>query len=489
MSSYLACDLGAESGRVMVGTLTGGRLVLEELHRFANVPLKEGESRHWNIRALWEGVLAGLKIAAGRGLAIRSVSCDSWGLDCVLLDAAGELMEPAFHYRDPRTAEGVKRVFAELPWTEVFAETGIQFMPINALYHLAMETPERLAAARTIITLGDAFNYFLCGVARSEVSLASTTQLYNPVSRQWSARVLGAIGLTPDRFPEIVESGTRLAALKPEVVAATGLAAIDVVACCTHDTGSAVAAVPAAGADWAYLSSGTWSLMGVELGEPLINDECRELNFTNEIGHGGTVRLLKNIIGLWLVQECRRVWEVSGEAHDYADLAELAAQAEPFRSLIDPDDPRFLAPDDMPQSIADYCRETGQPEPRTPGEFVRCCLESLALLYRRTLRRIESLTGRTINTLHVVGGGSRNELLNQFTADACGLKVVAGPVEATALGNILVQASAAGELADLASGRRMIRESFAVRSYEAGETAAWQAAASRFAKLLDGRSA
>lgn len=489
MASYLACDLGAESGRVMLGTVAAGRLNLEELHRFPNVPLRDGESLHWNVPALWQGILAGLRLAGERGVVARSVSCDSWGLDCVLLDERGELMEPVFHYRDPRTAEGVRRVFAKLPWTEVFSETGIQFMPINALYHLAMETPERLAAARTIITLGDAFNYLLSGVARSEVSLASTTQLYNPVSRAWSAKVLAAVGLTPASFPEIVSPGTSLGPLKPEVKEATGLPETEVVTCCTHDTGSAVAAVPAVGANWAYLSSGTWSLMGVEIAEPLINDRCRELNFTNEIGHGGTVRLLKNIIGLWLVQECRRVWAAAGEVHDYAELTELAAAAEPFRSLIDPDDERFLAPADMPAAIADYCRETGQPEPRTPGEFARCCFESLALLYRRTLRRLAALTGMTIETLHIVGGGSRNELLNQFAADACEVKVVAGPVEATALGNVLVQAIAVGEVRDLATGRQLVAESFGVRTIPPGPPTAWRTAAERFAELVERRTA
>jgi rhamnulokinase len=398
------------------------------------------------------------------------------------------MIEPVFHYRDPRTAEGVKRVFEKLSWPEVFAETGIQFMPINALYHLATETPGRLARTASIVPLGDAFNHFLSGVARAEATLASTTQLYNPVSRDWSARVLAAVGLTPDRFPEIVEPGTRLGALRAGVREVTGLGEIDVVACCTHDTGSAVAAVPATGGDWAYLSSGTWSLMGVEMDAPLMGEACRELNFTNEVGFGGTVRLLKNIIGLWLVQECRRSWMALGETHDYDELSKLASEAEPFRSLINPDDARFLAPENMPAGIASFCRETGQPEPRTPGEFVRCCLESLALLYRLTLRRVTALSGRRVETLHIVGGGGRNVLLNQFAADACGVRVVAGPVEATALGNVLVQAIAAGEIADLAEGRRLVAESFAVQSFFPGDADKWDAAAARFGKLVGGES-
>lgn len=484
MSSYLACDLGAESGRVMLGVLDSGRLTLEEIHRFPNVPIKRGDAIHWNVPSLFNGVKNGLRKAAERDIEITSLSCDSWGLDCVLFDEKDELMEPVFHYRDPRTAEGVKRVFDRLPWEEVFAETGIQFMPINALYHLAMETPERLAAARQIVTIGDAFNYFLCGVSRSEISMASTTQLYNPTTNQWSARVLEAIHLTPDKFPQLVDSGTKLAPLKPEVAEETGLPRIDVVASCTHDTGSAVAAVPATGPNWAYLSSGTWSLMGIEIDKPLINDPCRELNFTNEIGYGNTVRLLKNIIGLWLVQECRRNWAAEGNEYDYAQITEMASAAEAFRSLINPDDERFLAPTSMVDSIRSYCRETAQPIPETPGQIVRCCLESLALLYRRTAGRIESLAHARIDRLHIVGGGSRNELLNQFAANAIDIEVITGPTEATALGNILIQAITAGEIDSLEAGRRIIADSFDVKSYRPSDTDAWTVAYERFIKLL-----
>lgn len=470
----------------MHGSLAAGRLQLEEIHRFANVPIKDGSSLYWNVPELLGGIREGLKKAAVRGENITSISCDSWGLDCVLFDEAGELMEPVFHYRDPRTAEGVKRVFATLPWEEVFAETGIQFIPINALYHLAMETPERLQKAKQIITIGDAFNYFLCGVARSEISMASTTQLYNPITKTWSAKVLAAINLTPDKFPELVEPGTKLAPLKPEHAETTGLGPVNVVASCTHDTGSAVAAVPADTTDnhWAYLSSGTWSLMGVEIDQPLITDQCRELNFTNEIGYGNTVRLLKNIIGLWLIQECKRNWAAVGNDLDYAELTRLAEEAEPFRSLINPDDERFMAPASMIEAISGYCAETAQPIPETEGEFVRCCLESLALFYRRTLRRVESLSGLEIERLHIVGGGSQNSLLNQFTANACGVTVIAGPTEATALGNILVQAIAAGEIESLAAGRKVIAESFEVESFAPAESAAWAAAYDRFLKLL-----
>ena len=484
MRHYLACDLGAESGRIMLGSLENGILTIEEIHRFPNVPSKNGSSMHWDVPALFTGVKEGLKKAAARKLPFASISCDSWGLDYFLLDDRGEIIPPTFHYRDERTERGVKAVLAKVPWETVFAETGIQFMVINSIYHLAAETPERLAKAGMILPLGDGFNYWLCGVAKSEVSLASTTQLYNPIKRVWSQRLTHALNLPRKLLPDIVASGTRLGSLKPDLARETGLPQIQVIATCSHDTGAAVAAVPAAGNDWAYLSSGTWSLMGVETGQPLITDQSRELNFTNEIGYGNTVRLLKNIIGLWLVQECRRVWAEKGRKFDYAELTQLAAAATPFKALINPADARFLNPPDMPAAINRFCRETGQTAPRTPGASIRCALESLALLYRRTLNQVEQLTGRKITRLHIVGGGGRNELLNQFTANACGIPVLAGPTEATALGNILIQAVTLGHLPSLSAARQVVRDSFGLKTFEPKDTEAWESAQKRFEMLL-----
>ncbi len=439
---------------------------------------------HWDVTALRAGITEGLRLAARRGLPIASVSVDSWGLDCVLFDAQGEVIAPVFHYRDPRTERGVKALFAKVPWERVFAETGIQFMPINHLYHLAAESPERLARAAQIVPIGDAFNYFLCGVARAEVSMASTTQLYNPRTRTWSAPLLDALGLTPDKFPPLVEPGTKLGRLRPEVAGETGLSAdVEVIATCTHDTGAAVAGVPASAPNWAYLSSGTWSLLGLELITPILTDRCRELNFTNEIGFGGTVRLLKNIVGLWLVQECRHAWARAGQEFDYGMLTRLASEAGPFRSLINPANPRFTQADAMPERIAGYCRETGQPVPETPGQFVRCALESLALQYRRVLRQAEELAGAKVERLHVVGGGSKNGLLNQLTADACGVPVLAGPAEATVIGNILVQAIALGDLPSLAAGRAVVAASFPPAQFTPCDEAVWDAAWERFVKL------
>ncbi len=480
---YLACDLGAESGRLMLGTLADGRLVMEEIHRFPNVPVRQEGSLCWDIARLWRELKDGLRKVAARGLPISSISTDSWGVDYLLVDASGEIMTPVFHYRDARTARGVAAVNAVVDPKTLFEETGIQFMPLNTIYQLAAESPERRASAHRMLMIADAVNFFLSGVARVEESNASTSQLYNPRTRDWSRTLIAAIGLPESLFPAVVSSGSKLGRLKLELAAETGLGEIEVLASCSHDTGAAVAAVPASGDGWAYLSSGTWSLMGVELPSPLITEACREFNFTNEIGFGGSIRLLKNISGLWLVQECRRNWAEAGQAFDYAELTRLAAGEEPFVSLIDPTDARFLAPTNMPAAIASFCRETRQAVPQTPGAIVRCALESLALLYRRTLEQIEALTGKRIELLHVVGGGSRNELLNQFTANALEIPVHAGPVEATAAGNILIQAIGLGHLPSLKAAREVVGRSMPVNVVAPQDRDIWQAAFRKFSAL------
>ncbi len=498
MASYhLACDLGAESGRVMLGRLADGKLTIEEIHRFSNTPLEHGGQMHWDIGALFDGVRTGLKKAAARTGSIASLSADSWGVDYVLLDAEGSILPPTFHYRDPRTAEGVRKVYEKVEWKTVFAETGIQFMPINTLFQLAAEEPERLAKARRLLNIGDAFNFLLSGVAKAERSLASTSQLYNPRLKTWSKLLIETLGLPPGLFPPLVPSGTRLGPLRSELANETGLpGSLEVIATCSHDTGCAVAAVPVseagparpggfpASGPWAYLSSGTWSLMGVELSNPIITDASRELNFTNEIGYGGTVRFLKNIIGLWIVQECRRSWARAGQEHDYESLTRMAANSSPFTCLINPADPRFMSPGDMPQKIAAFCRETDQAVPSDPGAVVRCILESLALFYRRTLQQIELLTGLKIARLHVVGGGSKNALLNRFIANALGIPVIAGPVEASAMGNLLIQAIALGRLPSLAAAREVVRNSISIEIIQPESAEPWQAAGARLERLV-----
>jgi rhamnulokinase len=481
---YLACDLGAESGRLMLGTLHDGRLALEELHRFPNTPIRSDGSLRWNIPALFQELKTGLKKAAQRALPFAGLSTDSWGVDYLLFAPDGSLLEPTFHYRDPRTQKGVEAALAKVPWPRIFAQTGIQFMPLNTLFQLAAESPARLQRAGVLLGVGDGFNYLLSGVDKAEESMASTTQLYNPVAKAWSRELLDGLGLPPRLFPPIVPSGTVLGPLRADLARETGLAALPVIASCSHDTGAAVAAVPATGTGWAYLSSGTWSLIGVETPQPIINELCRELNFTNEIGYGSSVRLLKNIVGLWIVQECRRAWAAAGQDHDYAALTQMAADAAPFAALINPADPRFVAPDGMPDRIAAFCRETGQAAPATPGAVIRCVLESLALLYRRTIEQVQQLTGAKIDRLHVGGGGSKNALLNQFTADALQMLVFAGPVEATAAGNVLVQAIALGHLPSLDAARSVVRNSSELRLFDPRGASAWDAAYKRFERFF-----
>jgi rhamnulokinase len=480
--NYLACDLGAESGRLMLGRIEDARIALEEVHRFPNVPLQGNSSLCWDIDALWNESRNGLLKAGALGIPIHSISTDSWGLDYVLLDANDRIIEPTFHYRDARTAHGVENLQSKIDWPTLFAETGIQFMPINTVYQLAAESPQRLKRARKLLMIGDAFNFLLSGVAASEESLASTSAIYNPRTRNWSPEVIAALGMQLGQFTSIVPSGTRLGPLKPDLAAA-GLTDVQVFATCSHDTGAAVAAVPARAKSWAYISSGTWSLMGLERSEPALTDLSRDLNFTNEIGFAGSVRLLKNIVGLWIVQECRREWARQGRDYDYATLTRKAAAAPSFGPLINPADPRFISPGDMPKCIADYCVESGQMPPDGIGETIRCALESLALQYRKTLCELERLTDEQIEQLHIVGGGSQNRLLNQFTANATGFFTIAGPVEATALGNVVIQAIASGELPSLAAAREMIGKSFELETFEPRDGDSWNFAAERFANL------
>ena len=480
---YLACDLGADSGRLMLGTLDRRKIVLEELHRFPNGPVKTAGELHWNLDGLFAELRTGLKKAAARRLPFASLSTDSWGVDYVLYDERGQILKPVWHYRDARTATGVENVKARVDWPTIYTETGIQFMALNTIYQLAAEPPARLAGAEQLLLIGDAFNYFCSGVARNEVSLASTTQLYNPRTRSWSKKLLSALGLRKELFAPICPSGTCLGPLQKDLATEVGLPQIEVIACCSHDTGSAVAAIPAAGKNWACLSSGTWSIIGVEWPQPVITDQGRDLGFTNEIGYGNSVRLLKNIVGLWLVQECRRHWAKEVHEYDFSTLEQMAANAPPFVSLINPDDTRFLSPDGMPGKIAAFCRETGQPVPANPAAFVRCIYESLALNYRAVLGRLEQLIGKKIERLHIVGGGSQATTLNQFTANALKIPVLAGPTECAALGNVLVQAITLGHLPSLAAAREVVRNSFTLKTVTPQDAAPWDAAAVRFEKL------
>jgi len=482
--NFAAVDLGAESGRVMLARFDGAALTLEECHRFPNVPVRvparSGATLHWDILRLWGDIQHGLAAAGQRaGGPLAGLGVDTWGVDFGLLDASGRLLGNPVHYRDGRTAGMLDAAFQRVPRAEIFAQTGLQFMAINTLYQLLALVQEQspvLETAQTLLTIPDLLNYWLTGAAVNEFSNATTTQCFNPRTGDWARDLLRQLGIPAGWFGPIVQPGTVLGPLRPELADTLGLGAVPVIAPATHDTGSAVAAVPLQDRNALYLSSGTWSLMGVEVTEPVIDARTLALNFTNEGGVAGTYRLLKNIMGLWLVQECRRTWAAQGREYSYAELTHLAEQAEPFRSLVAVGDERFLAPGDMPARLQAFCRETGQPVPDTPGAVVRCALESLALEYRWVTERLAELTGQSLPVIHIIGGGSQNALLNQFTADATGRTVLAGPVEATALGNVLVQALAAGRISSIAEGRALIRRSFPLQTFTPRDPEPWEAA-------------
>lgn len=486
---YIAIDLGAGSGRVMLARFDGQCLEVEELHRFQNPGVNLLGSLYWDVLGLYRGMLAGLGAAASSRPV--SLGVDTWGVDFALLNRDGELVGNPRHYRDSRTAGKMAEAFEFVPRETIFASSGLQFMEINSLFQLfAMQGTPELDAAETFLMMPDLFHYWFTGRKVCEFTDASTSQCYDPNSRRWAYPVLQALGLPTEIFGEVVEPGTDLGALRPSIAKECGLSPMRVVAPGTHDTASAVAAVPATGGEWAYLSSGTWSLLGVETSRPHVIPEVLAKNFTNEGGVCNTNRLLKNICGMWLLEECRREWARQGVHTDYDDLLAEASASPAFRSVVDVDAPGFVAPGDMPGRIAETCRRHGQPVPETPGQFVRAILESLALKYRNVLADLAGITGSRPEVLHVVGGGSRNELLCQYAADACGIPVVAGPVEATAMGNAMMQSIASGSIANLAQGREVVRRSLALKQYEprSGEQSEWAEAAARLPAVPDRRA-
>lgn len=488
---YLAIDVGAESGRVVAGLFDGRQVRLEEVHRFPNGPVHVAGTMRWDVLRLWSEIQQGLaKGAQAFGNAAVSVGVDTWGVDYVLLSRGDEMLGQPYHYRDARAGGVMDWSFTQVPRREIFAQTGVQFMPINTLYQLiAMQQsqPRLMELAERFLMMPDLFHWLLCGSQVVEFTNATTSQCFDPTTRNWAFDLLRKFELPVSMFPEIVPPGTRLGKLRGDVAERCRLPRLEVVAPATHDTGSAVAAIPTnktGSASWAYISSGTWSLIGVELPQPVLTPRVLELNVTNEGGIDGTYRLLKNIMGLWLVQECHRSFERQGRSLGYADLARLAAEAPPFRSLINPDAAQFLSPADMPSEIRAWCESHGQPPPEAEGQFVRCALESLALKYRMVLGWLEELSGMPVEVVHIVGGGTQNELLNQFTANACGRPVITGPVEATALGNVLVQARTAGALATLSDMRAVVRASSTLKQYDPQDQPAWTAATARFRELL-----
>lgn len=484
--NFAAVDLGAESGRVMRVGFDGKKFQLEAVHRFPNGPVRAGDTLHWDAPKLFAEIKKGLRLCAQSG-ELAGIGVDTWGVDFGLLDEKDGLLENPVHYRDSRTEGMMEEAFRVVPREEIFERTGIQFMQLNTLYQLlslARKRPEFLARARTLLNMPDLFSFWLAGSRAGEFSIVTTTQMYDQRAGDWARPMLEKLGLPTRILPKVIKPGTVLGPLLPAVAKETGIKGTPVISPAGHDTACAVAAAPLTSPHSAYISSGTWSLAGVEVPAPVITPLTYSGGFTNEGGVAGTVRLLRNIGGLWLLQECRRAWADEGRTYGYDELTRMAASAPALVSFVDPDDPRFGVPGGMPARISGYCQQTKQPVPDGHAAFARCILESLALRYKMTIINLEAALGWKIDCIHIIGGGSQNALLCQMTADATGLPVFAGPVEATALGNALIQAQATGHLASVAEGREAVRRSFTVTPYEPHPSGAWEAAYRRFTALV-----
>lgn len=487
---YLAVDLGAGSGRVLAGEFDGRRIELHEVNRFENAPVQLPTGWHWNITSLYQNILEGLKLAAESYTdAVVSLGVDTWGVDYGLFDKEGRMLGLPYQYRDSRTDGIMEKVFERVPKEEIYQATGIQFIFFNTLFQLYSEVARKnpaLEQAEVLLFMPDIIGYWLTGNKTQERSIASTSQLYNPNKQDWDYALIGALGLPRKLFKPISDPGSILGALSAHVAEFTGLEGVKVITVAGHDTGSAVAAVPSKAETPAYLSSGTWSLMGLELKAPVINDRSFADDFTNEVGVNGTVRYLKNICGLWLIQECKRHWQSQGEDLPYHRMANLAAEVQPFRSMIDPDDPRFAKAGDMPEKIQAFCHEHGQPIPETKGEIIRTIYESLALRYAVVWEKLMTYTETPPRSLHIVGGGCQDKLLNQFAANAIGITVKASPVEATGLGNILAQMLADGAIENIEEGREIVVNSSIVEVFEPADQVPWTEAKAKFKALTQG---
>ncbi len=484
-SYFLAFDIGAASSRAVLGSLEDERLSIKEISRFPNEMLSIHGHLYWNIYRLFEELKYGLAVCANY-TQVQGVAIDTWGVDFGFLAEDGTILGLPHSYRDPHTKGAMQGFFKKISKERIYELTGIQFLPLNTLYQLFVlkkSGSSLLKNAHDLLFMPDLFNYLLTREKKTEFTFATTSQLYNPRKKRWEGELFAALEISESLMQEIVQPGTIIGTLIPEIGKPLGWKSIPVIAVATHDTGSAVAAVPARGEDWAYISSGTWSLLGVETKEPIINNQAMELNFTNEGGVEGTFRFLKNIGGLWLLQECRKVWAAHRD-FSYEELNNLALKAKPFQSIIDPDWEGFLCPANMPQAIRAYCESTGQTVPETPSELTRCILESLALKYRMVLDQLAKVYPHPIRKIHVIGGGANNRLLCQFTADASGLPVYAGPAEATSTGNIMMQAFTQGYLQSLNEMREVIRNSFELAALEPHEQEDWQQAYGRFREIV-----
>jgi len=480
---YVACDLGTEAGRVMLGTLFNGKLALSEIRRFHNSPLREKKSIQWDIPQLYQETLDGLRAVGAEDVRVDSVSCNSWAGDYLLFDRDGSLLTPTYHHADPRSGTGMTEIFSKIPWETVYEETGVQKGHLRTLAQFGAEKSRRLNRGSRFMPVADGFNFLLAGVPRAEMSLASATQLFNPVTKTWSDRLRHELRLPAELFPKLVPAGTELGVLRETIATATKLDGARVVASCSNELAAALAGLPVAeGEDWAFMRLGARSLMGVELTEPIINQRARELGFTNEISYGGAILFYKNATGLEMLNECRRYWAQTDRDLEDHVLMHLATSADPFEALINPEDPRFAAPDEMPLKIQAFCRETAQLVPRKTGDIIRCLLESLALRYRKTLQEIEQLSGRRFKRLYLLDE-SKNTLLNHFIAAALKIPVVIVPPDATPMGNVVVQSLTLGHIQSLPEARAIVRNSVKTDTIVTHATA-WDAAFSRFMRIV-----
>jgi rhamnulokinase len=479
---YAACNLSAERGRIFLGALCDGRLRLSEFRRFPNALTQDGDTWHWDIPKLYQHLIEGLTEVGHSYGTIHGVSCTSWGQDYMLFDSGGSLITPTYAQPNPRSQSRMDQILSRVPGETIYDETGVQPALPSTLFQLGAEKSRRLAKAYRLLPVADGFNYLLSGQAKVEASMASATQLFNPFQQDWSERLVGALNLNPEILPPVVSSGTVLGPMRAEIAQQTGLEDVEVVASCSHELAATLAGLPASSDSWAFLSPGTWSFMGVELPHPILSPEARQLDFSNETGYGGTIRFMKQTAGFWILEECRRSWAGSEHDLDASVMMHLAAQSPPFESLINPMDMRFLTPGDMPLKIKAFCKESGQTVPRKPGPIVRCVLESIALYCRKTLREIEGVAGRKIERLYMLGGGSKNVLLNNFITNALQIPVVIVPEEATAMGNVLVQAIALRHVSSLAEARGIARESSRYETIQPGAVV-WNTAFERLEKL------
>ncbi len=488
MHKYLAFDLGASSGRGIIATLANGKISLREMNRFYNGMTNIHGSLFWDMYRLYDDIKRGIIACVNEGEKPDCIALDTWGVDYGLFGEDGNLLGVPYAYRDHRTDTAIQEVFEVMPKEKLYELTGIQFQQFNTVFQLWAAKRDKLpimSLAKDLLFIPDIIDYFLTGVKKAEFTFATTSQLYNPHKGGWEKEIFDTLGLPFEIMQDIVAPGTVIGELTGKVCDETGIDAVKVAAVASHDTGSAIVAIPASNDNFAYISSGTWSLMGIETKIPVISSKSLEYNITNEGGVENTFRVLKNIMGMWLIQECKRIWGNQGKDYSYPELVEMAEKSTPFKIILDPDDKSFYNPDDMTVAIADFCKKTNQPVPESPGDFARCIYDSLALKYRYTLDQLREVSDKQIDKIHIIGGGSQNELLCQFTANASGMPVVAGPAEGTAIGNIMVQAMALGHVKSLGEARQIIQNSFEFKQYEPQDITEWKGAYETFLKIIN----